>query len=235
VERPVAAHATLRRPLVSRIAAARLGGGTGIVHRSEKALALDDHVENNFVVEPVQLFDLLRRLGEVPRMKRELPVARVPARGGELRSQIDESVARKFLLAERPRDAANLVRSCKRSMRLLVAEGPPGRHLRESGDARVFRQDDGRILGGDQKHVERRSFVVGVDLESPFLPGEVEGAERLMDVKTPSVRPDQPLYGYPPPVSPQAIPALAVSHRIDRPFAIELRAALPHPEERSLG
>ena len=67
--------------------------------------------------------------------------------------------------------------------------------------------------------------------EAPFGPGEIEPAERLMDVEAPAIGADHPLDRHAPAMRAQAVAVLAVPHLVDRALAIELRSAFAEAEQ----
>ena len=196
------------------------------------------------------------RVGEVRRMPGEFAVACVPARRRELGAEIDQPVARQLLLAERLRDAENLLLAIEGPARLQVAEVPLRRHLRQPGDPRVFAHDHRGIGGGDDEDVERRLGVrprreladaSGLSRSSGrprrsavgAKAGEVEGAVGLMDEHAPAVGADEPLHRRAGAVNREPVAVgvgvrLAVRHAIGRAFLVVLHAALAEAEQRAL-
>ena len=143
-------------------------------------------------------------------MPGELAVARVPSRRRELGAEVDQRVARQLLLAHRARDAEDLVGSVERAMRLLIAERPARRHLRQAGDARVLAHDDRRIASTRRRTRRAAAPTQPAARSDLAVPGEVERAVRLMDEHRPAVRADEPLDRRARAVRREAIAALPV-------------------------
>src|SRR5258708_10463981 len=236
VMRPVTADASLLWPgafreVTGRIRRppARFRRRARILHGARQVMPLDDDVEHDLVVQVVQVRDSLFGIREGLLLPGELAVVGVPARRAEVGAEIDQRIARQALLAHRPGDPHDLVWTRERAMRLLVAERPERRHLREPGDPRVLAHGLRGIPGDDDEAVERKW---GRRRHPALRASEIEGAERLMDEERPAAGADQPLHRHASAVRPQLVPALPVAHDVDGSAAIELRSAFTERQQR---
>src|SRR5438093_8686266 len=118
-------------------------------------------------------------------------------------------------------------------MRLLIAEGPEGRHLRLSRQARPLAHGCHGIVRVDYEDIERQRSVRG-RVEPTPRPREVERAEWLMDVEGPALGAGEPLNRHPAAVRTKLVPALAAAHRVRRAAPVELGTTLPHAEQRAV-
>src|SRR4030067_2400358 len=110
---PVAWNITVFGPSVVRVPAARdrFFRIAGLVHAARQAPALDDDVKHDLEIALMEVLDHPFRIGEIPLVPGELAVPGVPSGRGELRSRIDEGVAREPLLPHRPGAPRDLVRA----------------------------------------------------------------------------------------------------------------------------
>ena len=119
-------------------------------------------------------------------------------------------------------------------MRLLIAERPERRHLRESCQPRVFGHDPGGLAARHHEDVQRqRGRQVSRDVFA-LAAGQVDRSIRSMDEHGPAGRADQPGDGDPTAVGAEAISTLAAPHPVGGAPAVELRAALAQPQHRAV-
>ena len=102
------------------------------------------HVQDDFEIQIVKRFDVLRheRVG----VERERAVAGVPAVRAVARAQINQRVARKFLLTKRASYLQRLLRPGECAVRLEITERPFRRHHGPARQPIVLRQSISRFL-----------------------------------------------------------------------------------------
>src|SRR5690242_820779 len=193
----------------------------------------------------VQLAEHRGRVGEHTRIELERAVRRVPPRRHEASAEIDECIAGQTLLAEGARDGHDHVATGKGATRLLVAERPEWRHLRESREPCILAHHLGRFTRGDDEDVEgKRRAGIGCGAravvvcfrairvawrargETSLVAGEIERAVWLVDEHRPPRGPDEPGDGYTAAVRAQLVSALTAPHAIGGATAVELWPAL---------
>ncbi|GBC78216.1 hypothetical protein HRbin08_01703 [bacterium HR08] len=226
--------ATMQVPVASRLLFIESSQRAFIMDPPAQRPREDDDVKDDAEIHLVQLADHALGIREDGPVERERSVGRVPARRSESRPQVDEHVARQLLLAEGSGDRQDFIRTGERAMRLLIAEGPQGRHLGQSCEAGIFGHDLGRLLRSDDEDVQRKRSFGRTWLEAPLRSCEIERPIGLMHEHRPTGRPDEPGDRHAPTVRAQAIPSLTAAHEIARAPTIELWPALSETENRSL-
>ena len=226
---PVAANAALVGPSVVGRSPARFRAVARVFRRARQMPSLDDDVQDDAIVQRVEFLDRAFRIREVRRVPGELAVVRVPARRREIRSEIDQRVARQLLLAHRSGDRGDLRRTRERSVGLQVPERPERRQLGQPRDARVLAHDDVRIARRHDEQIDWKPRSGGC--EAAVRAGQVPGAVRLVHEHRPSIGSDQPLDRHAAAVRGETVPALPVAKLIDGAAAIELLSALAEPEQ----
>ena len=234
VRGPVAADVAVGRPFaVGRAAGGQRRRGARVGHFAEKLAAFDDDVQHHFEIPLVQLLDGGGRVGESFQVPVELAVVRVPAVGAEAGAEVDHHVAGQLLVAHQLRLGHDLFGLGQRAVRLLVAERPQRRHLRVAGEFGVLRHHAGGLFRADHEHVERQSrFGRGRDKLAAFFVGEVERAHRLVNEERPAACADGQLHRHLGAVRGELEAALAAAHAVQDAALVELRSALPQPEQR---
>ena|SRR5205085_7015742 len=95
-----------------------------------------------------------------------------------------------------------------------------------AGKFGILGHEDSWLLRGHDKNVEWQS-AGGVFGEEPaFGASEIESAERLMEVESPTRGADEPGNRHASAMRTELVAALAAAHRVFRPATIKLRAAL---------
>src|SRR5881296_3270251 len=104
-----------------------------------------------------------------------------------------------------------------------------------AGEAGVFGHQDFWLLRNHDEDVEWESAGgIFVD-ELAFGASEIKGAERLMEIKRPTGRADEPGNRNAPAMRAELIAALAATHRVLGTAAVELWAAFAEAQERGIG
>jgi len=158
------------------------GFGAGVGNVAVEVAGRDD-VDDHLEVLIVKLLDGLGRIGEDLLVEGEGAVVGVPARGAEAGAEIDEGVAGELFGAEGFCDGEDLLFAGDGAMRLLEAEGPERRELREAGEICVLVEDAGRGIAEEKKDVAGGGCFGAA--EAGFCLREDEGALRLADKDTP--------------------------------------------------
>src|SRR5690242_12402344 len=147
-----------------------------IVDSAAQFVFEDHRVEDDAKVFLVEFVDGLLRIGKNALVPRERTVLRIPAGRTKTCAEINERVAREFLLAKSFRFGDDLVVACECSMRLLVAERPERRQLGMAGEPGVFGQEHSWFLRDYEENVERQSACEIFGDKFAFGASEIEYA-----------------------------------------------------------
>jgi len=173
-------------------------------------------------------------IGKYPRVEGEGAVPGVPPGGSEAGAEIDHRVAGKPFLAEGTHLFEDRVPAEESTVRLLIAESPERRQVRETAQlCKLPEQSCGLGFGSENKEDILR-LGGGRGTKDAARAGEVEGALRMVKVEAPSRRADKP--GNRRSVSIQELlrVELAVAHVVDDTAAVELVSAFAEAEYRTV-
>src|SRR5690348_4709308 len=94
----------------------------------------------------VEFVNGLFGIGEDPLVPRKRTVFCVPSRGAKSGAEVNECVAREFLLAKRSRFGKDFFVARESAVGLLVAKSPERRHLGITGEPGILGHEHGRFV-----------------------------------------------------------------------------------------